>query len=801
LQAQPSAPAAPTSVPTLSVASGRRPGADVVKAAANARHEVLLLEVRVNGRPLSGIIRAERMNGERLVLPTEVWIEARLRQAGNVIELSDGRSGYALEAAPDIVYSIDTSRLLLEITAAATAFETSALSLSQRFPSPSGPRRAGAYLTYDAAYTGVERARPSYGALVEGVVFGSAGALVGNAVARDTEFRKETIRIDTYWRVDRPGRMEALVIGDTISSAAAWSRPVRYGGIRYARDFTLAPGFITYPMPSISGSAALPSTVDVLINNRRAVTSNVQPGPFELTNVPAVTGGGQMQLVVRDLLGRETILNQSYYLAPVLLATGMSDFSFEAGALRENYAVRSNDYGSGFGAGTYRRGITNQLTAQVRAEAQRDRGAAGADIAVVVGEFAVIGIATAYAVSDGERGGHYLASAQRSTRHGGASVSMEHFDAGYRQFGETRKVQPHDPFTTPGAIHFGAFGREPRLKDRVSAHGGMAIARGVTAGMSFTEQTTWEGDRFLFAGVDAGVRLPGNIYLGLYSSKELSAGKSWSGGITMHAPIGSRSSAAARSARNAAGDVANTVRATQSVPSGRGWGWQVAASDDSAQQLSANTAYNSSYSQLTAEANAGSRANAMRLGANGSLGWMDDYVFASRRIDEGAFAVVRVGDVEGVPVSLSNQEVAVTNRRGVALVTGLLPYQLNALTLNAEHLPLDVEIGGVRETIVPYARSGAFVNFSVKRSRSASVVMRQPDGEPVPAGAVVTVTPGLRKFTVARRGEVYLMDLEQDNSIDVRWQGGGCTLTISVAATVAGGDAQRMEPLTCGAAK
>ncbi len=45
--------------------------------------------------------------------------------------------------------------------------------------------------------------------------------------------------------------------------------------------------------------------------------------------------------------------------------------------------------------------------------------------------------------------------------------------------------------------------------------------------------------------------------------------------------------------------------------------------------------------------------------------------------------MVQVGDLDGVPVSLSNQVVSTTNSRGLALVTGLLPYQLNKLSLNA----------------------------------------------------------------------------------------------------------------------
>ncbi len=84
-------------------------------------------------------------------------------------------------------------------------------------------------------------------------------------------------------------------------------------------------------MPSIAGSAALPSTVDVLINNRRGATSSVQPGPFEITDVPIVTGAGQVQLVVRDLLGRETVISQGYYVAPHVACQGPVRLLFRGG--------------------------------------------------------------------------------------------------------------------------------------------------------------------------------------------------------------------------------------------------------------------------------------------------------------------------------------------------------------------------------------------------------------------------------------------------------------------------------------
>ncbi|MEO8752081.1 MAG: fimbria/pilus outer membrane usher protein [Casimicrobiaceae bacterium] len=754
------------------------PDTNSARPGAAARAETLLLDVSVNGQPLAGIIRAERLADGRLALPAQAWAEARLLPAGDQVLLSDGTKGYALEAVPGADYKLDRSRLALAITVPAAAFDATQLALDSgrgALPSTTPP---GIYLNYDLAATRGQGTATSYGAIVEGVAFTRWGALVASGVFRQDYGPLSSVRLDTFWRTDLPWRMESLVIGDTIGSAGYWSRPVRFGGVRYARDFTLAPGYITYPMPSIGGSAALPSTVDVLINNQRINQSEVQPGPFELTNVPIVTGAGNMQVVVRDMLGRETVINQSYYVAPQLLAKGLSDFSYEAGAFRFNYGTQSNDYGSKFGAGTFRLGLTDTVTGEVRGEVQRDRTAAGAAVAVVVGELGVVALGGGYAVSDGQSGGHYIAGAQRSTPKGGASVAWEHFDRGYIQFGST--------------------GDAIRPKDQVVAGGGIAAGHGVNLGLNYTRRTAYNSDTFSLGGANIGVALPWNAYVSLYVNKQFDGDKGWSGGLTLIVPIDDRRIFAASSARDFNGNWVDTAQATQSVPAGPGWGWRVAASDSESQRFQAGAVLNTNYNQLTAEANAGKDTNAVRLGANGSLGWMQGTAFASRRIDQGSFAIVQVGDIEGVAVSLSNQIVATTGSDGRALITGLLPYQLNQLTVNPDQLPFGVEINGVGESVIPYARSGAFINFPVKRSRDVLVALQQPGGAVVPAGARVTVSPNGQTFVVARRGEVYLVDVQQDNQIEVRWKDGGCTLPLPLGPMPVAADVQRVGPLICG---
>src|SRR6185295_17395117 len=121
----------------------------------------------------------------------------------------------------------------------------------------------------------------------------------------------------------------------------------------------------------------------------------------------------------------------------------------------------------------------------------------------VVGQLGTVALAGGYAVSDGERGGHYLASVQRSGPEGAASLGWSHSDRGYRPFGTD------------------AGGADRRPRDQLTAAAGMAIGAGIAAGMSYTRQTSWNGERFSLAGGSLTIPLPGNVFLSVSVSKQL----------------------------------------------------------------------------------------------------------------------------------------------------------------------------------------------------------------------------------------------------------------------------------------
>ena len=116
----------------------------------------------------------------------------------------------------------------------------------------------------------------------------------------------EMIRLNSSYRYSDEARLISYTAGDTINGGLAWSRPIRIGGLQAQRNFALRPDLITSPLATLGGSAAVPSTVDVYVNNIKTFSQDVGTGPFSVSNVPLISGAGKAELVIRDSAGHET---------------------------------------------------------------------------------------------------------------------------------------------------------------------------------------------------------------------------------------------------------------------------------------------------------------------------------------------------------------------------------------------------------------------------------------------------------------------------------------------------------------
>lgn len=749
--------------------------------------EMLLLDMTVNGERQAAVARAEQWSDGALLVAGDAWTEARLAPSLQPRTLTDGTPAYELRSLPGVRYRIDRRTLSLDIDAPPTAFVGSTLRAAQAAPVPPPSRpEPGVMVNYDVSLTDGGSSERTGGAALEAVAFGPLGSFVMSGLVSDDGTRRSTTRLDSYWRYDMPERMETLVVGDTLGVSGGWSRPVRYAGVRWGRDFGLRPGFVTLPQVSLSGQAALPSTVEVLVNNVQRVNQSVQSGPFDLQNIPVVTGAGEINLVVRDLLGRETIIQQSYYASPRLLAPGLSDFSVEAGWMRTGYG-RDSHYEDAFAAGTLRSGWTPGLTGELRLELQADRQAAGTELSGLLGDWA--SGRAALAVSKGSsqdrgEGGHLLIlGIEHNSAMGGASLQYERASRGFAPFGE--------------AVHPAA----AMQRAREQWLGGVAgrLWGTVAGGINYVRQKRWSGEQVASLGLSLSAPLARGASLSFAVNKRLDDRRGWNAGVQVNVPLQDGIQVATRVDRLNDGQLVGAAAASRNAPAGPGLGWRAEASTQPSQRARGGIQYNTAHAELALDLAADADGQvAGRGNARGTVGVVAGVPFATRPVRDGSVAVVQVGDLPGVPVKRSNQVVAYTDDRGLAFLPGLVPWHRNQIEIDPTDLPMNVDVRETVQDVVPYARSGAVVRFDARRSRQALVVLHQSNGAPVPVGAQVRLLPEGTEFLTGRRGEVWLTGLASGRQrLRATWSGGACELAFATP----GGDEDEpgaVGPLTCG---
>ena len=72
------------------------------------------------------------------------------------------------------------------------------------------------------------------------------------------------------------------------------------------------------------------------MNNQLVTSNQLPPGPFVIDRLPTVSGSGDVSVVVRDALGREQVMTQSFYTSATLLAAGLSQYSVNLGKIRRD---------------------------------------------------------------------------------------------------------------------------------------------------------------------------------------------------------------------------------------------------------------------------------------------------------------------------------------------------------------------------------------------------------------------------------------------------------------------------------
>lgn len=732
--------------------------------------EELYLEATLNGTPTGHIVHVLQRDGE---LYAGV---ATLRALGFIVDPRQGQDPVRLRSLPGVQVAYDDATQRITITAPLQLLRLDRQQLNQpEQVAPKASASPGVLLNYDI-YGSRGGGLGNLSALAELRAFsGGAGVLSNTSLLRRYQtqdgWQGRSVRLDTSWQLSFPEQALTLVAGDTTTGALAWTRATRIGGIALSRNFALQPYEITTPLPAFFGEATVPSAVDLYVNGMRQYSGQVPAGPFQIAAVPGISGAGNAQIVVTDALGRSSTIAFPFYATQQLLRKGLYDGSLALGVVRQDYGLRSFSYAHRpVASGSLRYGASDAFTIEGHAESGAGVQNAGLGGAWLLGTAGVLNGSLARSNHGWQYGAGYSWNGRRF------NFSLDSL----RTRGRYLDVASR-------------YGLAPaRVNERAFA--GINTARG-NIGVNFIRLRYPGETEARYGGVFWTQTLYDYTTLNLSVNQNLLHGADRSIFLGVAILLDARTTLNVNLARDR-DRYSATVDVTRPVPGDGGFGWraQGRAGPGTGGGL-AEAGWLGNAAQLTGGVSRLGDSSYGYADATGSLVWIGGHVFAARHIDD-AFALVSTDGVAGVPVKLENRDIGTTDDRGMLLVSRLNAYQRNKVAIDPMQLPADMQLDRVETFATPSDRAGVIVDFGLREVRSASLLLVDAAGQPLPLGSRVRVAgqPGV-DLIIGRDGLTYLENLAPHNELQIDTASGTCTVRFDAPPDT--GTIPQIGPLTC----
>ena len=554
----------------------------------------------------------------------------------------------------------------------------------------------------------------------------------------------KAVRRSTAWQFDNPKNLTSLTLGDSVvGRSRAFRGNIFYGGIQYSSNTSLQRGVSTLQRLQLDGIAEFPSTVDLYIDNVLRDSQNVAPGPFEVDHTVGFTQDGNVELVIRDALGREQVITTEFFADTELLNLGSSEFSFDAGFARENLGIKDFDYGDWFSSGSYTRGLARHFTGAAEAEISNQHIALGASGIWVPAARSKLSFAAAGSHHENLGAGSFgrLRLSQYNQRIGvniGAELTTKEFSrVGSSDTGSNNKLNAFANASINGfrygKLNMGTVYSETHNND-VRRLANFGYSKGI-AGFSFS----------------------------VNGSQDLDDQDQWFVGVNISRRIG-------RTRHQASGNFSkNKQRYSYSSsyePEGENYSYSVSSSFGPNLNTSGAlgfSGFNEDIAYNIGTNYGGLESTPVSLQLRGGFGHLKGYTFAARETTNG-YALIHVPEHPKVGV-IQGGRVGETDENGYFLLPLYDYYRPIQFSLDTNDLPLGVDAGRIKRTVVPAYRSALYVPFNLKYQRNAMLRLIDKQGRPFIGGTVVSVNNSKELATTSAYGEVYLENLRERSNV------------------------------------
>jgi len=760
-----------------------------------AQPNELYLDVSIDGQP-TGLLVSVLQQGASLRMTVESLRELGLDPAR--FGVAD-RTDFLLDEIDGMTWRYDSAAQTLALTLADRLRVARVLSARTVRASGAGQASRGMLLNYNVF------AQSSGGSVASNLdlrYFDPRGSLssTGAAILRGEE--RGYTRYDTTWTHADQDRLSTVQLGDTVTPALSWSRALRLGGIEWRRNFELRPDLVTYPVASIAGSAVVPTSVDLFVNNVRQFSTSVPTGPFVVDQVAGLNGAGQATVITRDALGREIATTLPLYVDTRLLARGLTDFAVSLGALRRDYGVHSFRYGGPAAVGSVRHGWTDRLTLEGHAEAGKGQVLVGGG---VLARVPGAGVASgALAASAGRyRGWQATLGYQYVSPRFALDLQSIRASAGFGDLGTLegtpvpRALDRASISTAFGGNSFSinliglrtplVAGLVPLFDPFGNPLGGLTALAQTPALAPATSQVT----RTVSLAWSRSVGLRGYFSLGAFQDLERRAERGITATFSM--AFDSRVAVNANAGRQRGEQVASLSMGRAPDFDG-GLGWAVQTGKTGPQRYDqAQVQYLGSHGRAIVSTQRVGDSRNTSLDVSGAIVAMDGAVLTARNVGRG-FALVSSG-VPGLPVLQDNRPIGRTDRNGRLLVPDLQPYAASRIAIDPSSLPSDTRIPQTLLEIVPRQNAGVVARFAIERYAAATLTLVRADGTVPDVGTLARLDGSELTAMVGYDGVLFVEGLRAQNRVRI---GSGKDLCeVRFEYTPVAGELPVIGPLVC----
>jgi len=583
--------------------------------------------------------------------------------------------------------------------------------------------------------------------------------ITSDSLYTKTENSDNFVRLQSSATYERKKDLQWVVFGDQYANSGDLGSTVNMGGIGLSKVYRMDPYFMTQPVMDLKGSVIFPTQAEIYMDGVLIGKQTIIPGSFELKNLYSYTGSHNVQVLLKDPFGNVQKIDYLAYFSSQMLRQGLHEYSYNAGFLRENYGVDSDQYGKAVFSMFHRYGVTNNFNIGARAEGSDGIYNGGLSTAFAIPRFGQLTLTFAGSSAVGnDLGGALLLKHSYQLGSFSSNLLLRGYSRDYATVGSSLLMDTSQYEMNLGLGYMipvlGSFsvnyaetstfkGTDTRV---ISANYSRTIFKKVslftTASATHTStDTTNDMNYGFFAGLNF------DLWNNIHGSAQVSAG---SGGTNTE-----------------------TLQVQKDMPVGEGLGYRASVNSTQASSGAARTTtfnpyvqYNAKYGiyslDATVQNSGGVNTESYNLSAAGSAVYAGGFFGLSRPVSD-SFGIVMINKVPNATILNNGQDMGKTGSSGTLVVPTLSSYGRNQVTLDTKNLPMDYSVSDVNRIFSPSMWSGSCISYDAQQSRALTgTLVAQKEGKKKPLEYVLIsmkIAEKMVTFPTGKGGEFYMEDV------------------------------------------